>query len=431
MKIQSFVLSLICLMCMVETKAQSSHLARRLIEVKIVPNHADWNYKVGESVKVNVWILRNDVPLEDLAFEYEISEDMMPVREKGLGRSAKDGKMIEMGTLWKPGFLRCIVKVKYDGRIYTGMVTAAFDKENIVPETKFPDDFQVYWNDIVGEASKLPMDTKMELWPERCTDKVNVYRVNIQNYPEKARLYGILCVPVAKGKYPAVLRVPGAGVRSYKGDVDNAARGMITFEIGIHGIPVNLPDEVYKSLYSGPLREYMVFNSDDRDLYYYKRVYLGCVRAVDFLCSLSQYDGQNMFVIGGSQGGALSIVTAALNRKVSAIIAFFPGLCEMTRNSNVEGGGWPHISKSGIDITSRKIKNLAYFEVVFIARMIKVPGFYSFGYNDMTCPPTSVCAAIYEIEAPKEVMIVEENGHFAYPEQWQNAWRWLFKQIKR
>ena len=204
MKIQSFVLSLICLMCMVETKAQSSHLARRLIEVKVVPNHADWNYKVGESVKVNVWILRNDVPLEDLAFEYEISEDMMPVREKGLGRSAKDGKMIEMGTLWKPGFLRCIVKVKYDGRIYTGMVTAAFDKENIVPETKFPDDFQVYWNDIVGEASKLPMDTKMELWPERCTDKVNVYRVNIQNYPEKARLYGILCVPVAKGKYPAV-----------------------------------------------------------------------------------------------------------------------------------------------------------------------------------------------------------------------------------
>lgn len=95
------------------------------------------------------------IPLEDLAFEYEISEDMMPVREKGLGRSAKDGKMIEMGTLWKPGFLRCIVKVKYDGRIYTGMVTAAFDKENIVPETKFPDDFQVYWNDIVGRSFKI------------------------------------------------------------------------------------------------------------------------------------------------------------------------------------------------------------------------------------------------------------------------------------
>ena len=70
MKIQSFVLSLICLMCMVETKAQSSHLARRLIEVKVVPNHADWNYKVGESVKVNVWILRNDVPLEDLNMKY-------------------------------------------------------------------------------------------------------------------------------------------------------------------------------------------------------------------------------------------------------------------------------------------------------------------------------------------------------------------------
>ena len=44
-------------------------------------------------------------------------------------------------------------------------------------------------------------------------------------------------------------------------------------------------------------------------------------------------------------------------------------------------------------------------------------------------------ASVDETGAPQvriiEVMIVEENGHFAYPEQWQNAWRWLFKQIKR
>jgi cephalosporin-C deacetylase-like acetyl esterase len=45
---------------------------------------------------------------------------------------------------------------------------------------------------------------------------------------------------------------------------------------------------------------------DNKDRYYYKRAYLGCVRANEFYNSLPQFDGQNLAVTGGSQGGALS-----------------------------------------------------------------------------------------------------------------------------
>ena len=55
--------------------------------------------------------------------------------------------------------------------------------------------------------------------PERCTKDVNVYEVSFQNIQSDYRTYGILSVPVKEGNYPALLRVPGAGVRPYSGDI--------------------------------------------------------------------------------------------------------------------------------------------------------------------------------------------------------------------
>src|SRR3989442_12500789 len=104
---------------------------------------------------------------------------------------------------------------------------------------------------------------------------------------------------------------PGAGVRPYRGLIDLAEKGVITLQVGIHGIPVNLDPVVYDSLARAGLSGYPTFNLDDRDRYYYRRVYPGCVRAADFLARHPKFYGKNLAVTGGSPGGALSIVTAA------------------------------------------------------------------------------------------------------------------------
>jgi cephalosporin-C deacetylase-like acetyl esterase len=134
------------------------------------------------------------------------------------------------------------------------------------------------------------------------------------------------------GKYPAILRVPGAGVRAYNGDISTAEKGFITFEIGIHGIPVTMDPSVYLNLGQGALSGYWNYNMDSRDRFYYKRVYLGCVRANDFIASLPEYDGTPSRCKGsGSQGGALSIVTAALDPRVKYLAAFYPALSDCYR----------------------------------------------------------------------------------------------------
>lgn len=44
--------------------------------------------------------------------------------------------------------------------------------------------------------------------------------------------------------------------------------------LGIHGIPLDMPDENYDILKNGALYNYQFVNLDNRDQYYYKRVFM-------------------------------------------------------------------------------------------------------------------------------------------------------------
>lgn len=407
------------------TLALFSQPTVRMIQVLITPNHSNLLYDKGETVKFNVSVLKNSIPLNDVAVRYEISEDMMKPHKTDKS-ILKDGTMtINAGTMKNAGFLRCRVFATYNSNEYEGVATVGFNPESIVPTTELPTDFVQFWDKAKAEAAKIPMDIMMTLVPERCTEKVDVYHVSVQNYEYGSRIYGMLCVPKKEGKYPAILKVPGAGIRAYYGDVADAEKGYIVFEIGIHGIPVNLTGDIYTNLYQGALKNYHTFNLDNKDKYYYKRVYLGCVRAIDFIYTLPKFDGTNLITLGGSQGGALSIVTAGLDKRVKGLVAFYPALCDLTGYLHGRAGGWPHMFRDQENNTPEKIATSQYYDVVNFARQLNVPGFYSWGYNDMVCPPTTTFSAFNSMKSPKQIFIMENTAHYAYPEQWSEAWKWV------
>ncbi len=420
----------VVLMLLLLAPTAQSQLQQTWIKVHVATENSDWTYSCGERVKFKVSVTKNSIPIEQIAISYEVGPEKMEATKKG-NEVLKNGTMvINGGSLSEPGFLRCTVTAEYEGKKYTGMATAGFEPEQIQPTAELPEDFVSFWQEAKAEAAKIPMNPIMKLLPERCTEKVDVYEINIQNFRPGSRLYGILSVPKGEGKYPAILLVPGAGIRPYAGDVYRAERGIITLQIGIHGIPVTLDQSVYTTLGNGALYNYSRFNLDDKDSYYYKRVYLGCVRAIDFLFSLPQFDGVNLAVSGGSQGGALSIVTAALDDRIKGLVSFYPALCDLTGYLHNRAGGWPHMF-NGTDPNDPKIKKQvetsSYYDVVNFARFVKVPGFYSWGYNDLTCPPTSFYSAYNVITAPKELSLFLETGHWTYPEQWEQAYEFLYR----
>jgi len=403
--------------------------SKELVQVIVSPDKPDWTYQTGERAEFTISVLRNSVPLDAIDVKYRIQPEKMDVWDEGTVK-LKDGKAILKAPKFKePGFLRCHVSVEIDGKKYYSYSTAGFSPEKIKPTTNLPDDFKAFWDKGKEELSKIPIRPVLTLMPERCTDKADVYHVSIDNI--NGKIYGILCKPKAEGKYPAILHVPGAGIRPYYGDVLGAEKGFVTFQIGIHGVPVNLDPQVYNDLMAGPLKNYMTTNMDDKDQYYYKRVYLGCVRAIDFIESLDCFDGETIGVTGGSQGGALSIITAALDDRIDYLASFYPALSDLTGYLHGRAGGWPHIFRNEYTNKPEKIEVSKYFDVVNFARFVTVPGWYSWGYNDNVCPPTTTYSAYNVISAPKELHIFQETQHWTFPEQQELKNEWLYKQLKR
>lgn len=417
------------LFCNLNLLAQPSE---RLVTVIVTPDHADWLYKIGEPVKFTISVYRDNVLLKGAKLRYEVGpEKMEPTKKETV--TLKDGTLaLDAGSMKTAGFLRCIATVDVDGKEYRGLTTAGFAPETIKPTVENPADFQAFWDKAKADLAKIPMDARMTLLPERCTELTNVYHLNLQNV-NGSRFYGILCVPKKEGKYPAILRVPGAGVRPYNGMINEAEKGFITLEVGIHGVPVTMDPGVYMDLARGPLNGYPATNLDDRDRYYYKRVYLGCVRAVDFLVGMSQYDGQNLAVTGGSQGGALSIITAGLDSRIKWLAAYYPALSDVTGYLHNRAGGWPHLfagDNLAYNNKPDRIKTTGYYDVVNFARLVKVPGRYSWGFNDETCPPTSMYAAYNVIPGTKELDLYRQTGHWTFPEQTEKMTNWLLAQLK-
>ena len=429
---KSFFIALFALAVVTAVSAQNSI---GTYQVRVSLDRPDWTYELNRPARFTIATTLNNSQTAGLPVRYSCGpEQQPPVVEKTV-TSTEQAIVIDTPGMKDPGFYRCIATVEKDGRTYRGLATAGYRPDQIKPVVTEPADFDKFWNDGKAALARVPMDAKMELLPGLSTSKVDVYHVSFQNIglgvTRVSRIYGILAVPKdASKKYPAVLRVPGAGVRPYTGQVALAETGLITLEIGIHGIPVNLPLELYDQLRVGALNRYMLYNLNDRDEYYYRRVFLGVVRANDFLTSLPQYDGKNLGVIGGSQGGVLSIVTAALDSRVKSLVASYPAMSDMAGYTANRAGGWPHMYRDVKNRTKENLDTTSYYDAVNFARRLKVPGIYSWGFNDETCPPTSMYASYNVITAPKTLLLGLEMGHANSVEQNDRLNLWIERSLK-
>ena len=401
------------------------------IQVLVQPDHQDWTYKVGEKASFTVSVLKSGTLVDNVSIDLAAGPEMYQDVKKTT--ILKDGTMKLTGTMKQPGFYRVDVTAHVGGKDYKGACGAAFSPEMLQPSTVMPKDFSAFWQNTIAEARKTSLEPTKRLLPERCTKDVNVYEVSFQNLQSNYRTYGILCVPVKEGKYPALLRVPGAGVRPYGGDVWTASQGAITLEIGIHGIPVTMEQKVYDDVFNGALMGYWEFNMDDRDKHYYKRVIVGCIRALDYIAEFTPWNGQELGVTGSSQGGFLSLATAGLDQRVTFYAPVHAACCDHTNSLRGIACGWPHYFYNNKGIGQEKqIEVSRYYDGVNFARLVtdQQSGWFSFGYNDDVVPPTTAWATYNTVKGPKTISPYQATWHFWYQEQWDEWEEWLLKQMK-
>lgn len=402
---------------------------RDFVKLLVVPTHSDWNYSIGEEAGVKVLAYAGGLPLDGVTITFESGNDMMPADLTGKVSFEAGEAMLRIGTMNQPGFRYCRLHFVYEGRNYREQVKVAFSPQDIHPTVSLPEDFESFWKKTIHEAKKAPLKAELIALPNHSTDKVDVSLLKLTVDREGNSIYGYLCKPKKPGPHPVLLVPPGAGVKRITFSTEYAEQGFISLFIDVHGLSPLADGEVVKQ-HCNKLGDYIYTGLTSKEDYYFKRVYIACVRAVDYLCSLPQFDGLNVGVCGGSQGGALSIVTTALDSRIKFLSSFYPALCDMTGFNFGRAGGWPKLF-SPSDISKLTVEpeiacqTMAYYDVVNFARMIKVPGFYSFGYNDNTCPPTTVSTALNVITAPKVIEITPVSAHWRFDETNRHSIEWM------
>lgn len=402
-----------------------------------VPDHADWLYKTGEKANIEVQFYKYGIPQDGVEVSYELGGDMMPSDAKGTVRLKNGKAVISMGTMKDPGFRDCRLTAKVGDKTYSHHIKVGFSPEKLQPYTQLPSDFNEFWNKAKAEAAQFPLNYTKEYVEKYSTDKIDCYLIRLQLNKQNQCIYGYLFYPKAEGKYPVVLCPPGAGIKTIKGPMRHkyyAEEGCIRFEIEIHGLNPELDEDTFGEIsraFSSRENGYLVNGLDSRENYYMKRVYLACVRSIDLLTSLPEWDGKNVIVQGGSQGGALALITAGLDKRVTACVANHPALSDMAGYKAGRAGGYPHLFKNTVDMdTPAKIKTLAYYDVVNFARQITVPVYMTWGFNDNTCPPTTSYIVYNVLNCPKEALITPVNEHWTSDDTEYGHLLWIKKHLK-
>ncbi len=400
-----------------------------------VPDHADWLYKMGERAQVEVTFCKYGIP-QNVEVSYEIGPDMLSATDKGRTMLKNGRAVIDMGTMKKPGFLDLRLKAEDDdGKTYEHHVKVGFSPELIKPYTREPDDFDAFWKRTIDEARKTDLDVECRKVDKYTTKDFDCFLLKLHT-DRRHCIYGYLTRPKTAGKYPVVLCPPGAGIKTIKEPMRNtyyAKNGFIRLEMEIHGLNPEMTDEQFKEIATAFSAEngYLENGLDNRDNYYMKHVYTACVRALDYLCSLPDWDGRNVFVQGGSQGGALSLITAGLDTRVTACVANHPALSDMAGYAEAgRTGGYPHFIRENQMLTPEKIHTLQYYDVVNFARRIQCPVYMTWGYNDNVCPPTTSYVVWNLITAPKESLITPINEHWTTAETNFGQMLWLKAHVR-
>ena len=153
----------------------------------------------------------------------------------------------------------------------------------------------------------------------------------------------------------------------------------------------------------------------DPATYYYRRLYVNAVRAVDAARGHDRVNGARVVVAGGSQGGGLSLAVAGLRDDLSGVLADVPYLSHFRRAINVaERGPYLEIArylKADRRRTDDVLRTLDYFDVAALVAAATAPALFSVALQDDICPPSTVYAAYNAYGGPRQIVEYPFNDH--------------------
>jgi cephalosporin-C deacetylase len=297
-------------------------------------------------------------------------------------------------------------------------------------------DFEEFWRLTLKELEKTPV--KFRLKPYDYPAKgVKVFEIIFSGFMN-ADINGWFAIPDAPGKHPGLVLYHGynwAMDGCIHDTVNMALHGYAVLHMLVRGQQGKSVDNVVSS--HGHNAGWMSKGILSRDEYYYRAVYMDSVRAVEVLAGMDDVDANRIGVMGGSQGGALTLAAAALSNIPVVAVAQYPYLCNFDRAIDVAlkmpyGELNEFFRRYSDPEVERQAKiTLSYFDIMNHAPNIKCPVLLSCGLVDEITPPSTIFAAYNHMECPKEIAVYRYFGHEYIPGFVEKQLRMLMKHLQR
>ncbi|NPV06705.1 MAG: prolyl oligopeptidase family serine peptidase [Anaerolineae bacterium] len=303
------------------------------------------------------------------------------------------------------------------------------------PQTKEPD-FDSFWEHTLDQARSQPLSPEFRRMEGYPVPEVEVFRASFDGF-RGGRSVGWYLRPAGaanEGKLPAV--VAYHGYSGNKGQphqyLHYALQGYAVLALDVRGQSGESCDA--NQYDSGHVTGWMTKGISDPEGYYYRGVYMDCVRAADLVASLPEVDPSRMGAWGVSQGGGLALAATALSGRFALTMPDVPYLCHYRRSLEIAQQG-PYLELSAYfrlypDREEQAFRTLSYFDNLNLADRITCPVLMSVGLVDLICPPSSIYATYNYVAGEKRMAVYPYHGHEVPPQHVTEQIRWANRHLR-
>ena len=322
--------------------------------------------------------------------------------------------------LTNPGFYRFKLFLQRNNEISDPeKFNIGYEPEKIISIRDAKPDFESFWTQTLSELNKVEPKFKMKLIPEQSTGMRNIYQVEMMSFGN-IKIEGFYACPKKEGKYPAIASFMGYGSGPYYPLTDSNI-DFAEIIISVRGQGIQKANSAYG--------DWITWGLESKENYYYRGAFMDLVRAVDFLVSRPEVDANKIVAEGGSQGGAFTIVAAALDHRIKAAAPSIPFLSDYRDYFQI--APWPRSSFETYlklhpnDSWDRIYDLMSYFDIKNFSSWILCPIFMAVGLQDEVCPNHINFAAYNLIQSKKRYIIYPDQGH-GTPSAWSDLKREFF-----
>lgn len=283
-----------------------------------------------------------------------------------------------------------------------------------LPELTKCDNFDSFWAETIEQSGQIPLTPHMEKvdYPSRY---VTVYDITYAGF-DGTPIHGWYLVPnfTSREKNPCLINYHG-----FSGNRGTPASLMHWVLSGMSVISVDCRmqggDSGNFSKYSsGMVQNFSCLGIADPYEYYYRAVYMDCIRAIDFAETCANVASDKIVIHGISQGGGIGMAVCALDHRPKIALVNVPSNSNLEKRVENENGSFSSVSeylRKYPDRITQVYKTLSYFDTMNLADKIECRVLASVALKDTTCPAECYFASYNRIRSDKQIEIYPFNRH--------------------